>query len=138
MRNRLDTHIVIVDDTASMCALAKHILTEHGYSQVLTVSSAANTLSLLKTVRPDLLICDMEMPEMNGIELIKQLRTLSDTANLPVIMMTCNTDRSTVMAAKAVGVVDFVAKPFTPALLCERVDAVANRYRHNDEKEQKV
>jgi len=101
--------ILVVDDEKNYLVVLQALLTEEGY-EVLTAPSGARALSLVEDDEPDLLITDMRMPRMSGVELIGQLR--ESFPQLPVIVMTAyGTVENAVEAMKA-GAVDYITKPF--------------------------
>ncbi len=111
--------ILVVDDTFISRATAERILREQ-YS-VLMADSGQACLSILAKEQVDLVLLDMEMPIMNGIETLTQIRRLSGGKNLPVIMVTGNDDRETVVAAVELSIEDYLVKPYMPEDLLRRV-----------------
>ena len=112
--------IFVVDDSDTNLLKAAEAL-ENQY-RVLTMPSAAKMFTLLEKVTPDLILLDIEMPEMNGFEALQRLRSPdSPTAAIPVIFLTGHSDTAMQTQGRDLGAVDFVAKPFTASDLLERV-----------------
>ncbi|MBJ7448550.1 MAG: response regulator [Brevundimonas sp.] len=110
--------ILIVEDDAMIRDLADRILTGAGYS-VAPVASGTAALDLLKRVRFDLVLLDIHMPNMSGLDLLDHMRRLY--VKVPVVMMTADREMSTVAAARERGCIGYVVKPFLPETLVERV-----------------
>ena len=85
----MDTNktIMVVDDNPDIITIVKTILEGKGYT-VLSASSGPELLNLLKNQKPDLIILDIMMPEMDGLEVLSQLKAVSETATVPVILLT--------------------------------------------------
>jgi len=111
--------IYVVDDSDTNLAVAKDALKDH--YRVMTLPSAAKMFALLEKIRPDLILLDIEMPEMNGFEALRRLKTGDAHSNIPVIFLTSMTDTTTEVRGFQLGVVDFIAKPFTAPVLLNRI-----------------
>jgi two-component system KDP operon response regulator KdpE len=115
--------ILIVDDEPAIVRLVRVKLESDGYA-VLTASRGAEALQMLQVDRPDLVILDLMMPDMDGTETLRRIRSRSQ---LPVIMLTAlGSDREKVKGLEG-GADDFVTKPFNPDELVARVAAVLRR-----------
>lgn len=112
--------IFVVDDNATNLATAKHALVEGGY-RVLTLPSAERMFSLFVKIRPDLILLDIKMPDMDGFAAIKKLKANEGTAGIPVMFLTASTDVETEVKGLKLGAVDFVVKPFSPPVLLNRI-----------------
>lgn len=102
-----EARILVVDDEASICEALKEVLEYESYA-VTTVMRAEEALKLLADETFDVLISDIKMPEMDGMELLEQVRKLSD---VPVIMITGHGDIDTAVSALKKGAFDFITKP---------------------------
>ena len=111
--------IFVVDDNDSNLVKAKQSLEEQ--YRVVTVSSAERMFALLSKRTPDLIMLDIEMPEMDGFEAIKRLKAKERTANIPVIFLTAHTDDESEAHGFELGAVDFVSKPFSAPVLRNRI-----------------
>jgi adenylate cyclase len=122
--------ILVVDDTPANIKLLDAVLTSRGYT-VVPAGSGAEALSLVTQLPPDLILLDILMPEMDGYEVCRRLRTDPATAQLPVIMITASETRDKVKGLEA-GADDFVAKPFDQAELLARVASLLRVKRYHD------
>jgi len=119
------TTIAVVEDDRGVCDLIKDILEVEGFD-VLPYYDGAGALDAFESSSPDLVITDISMPEMDGIQLLRRVREKSDT---PVILLTGRTDESDELVGLRIGADDFIRKPFSPRVLVERVRTVLRRYR---------
>ena len=94
-----------------------------GY-EVVKCESGMDCLNYLKEEKTDLILLDIEMPIMNGIQVLKEIRGNDDIADTPVMFLTASADADTVEDARKLGVVDYINKPFLPDELKSRVEKV--------------
>ncbi len=113
--------IMVVDDEANMLALIDIILKRRGFS-VLKASHAQAALEMLTSETPDLFILDVMMPGMDGIELCRQIRSRPDTANTPVIMLSANTDPTTIERGLNAGANEYLPKVTHHSALVAKVN----------------
>ncbi|MDR2597127.1 MAG: response regulator [Treponema sp.] len=111
--------IFIVDDSDTNLSMAESAL-EDQY-RVLTMASGAKMFSLLEKMIPDLILLDIEMPEMNGIDALIKLKSYETWKNIPVIFLTGRTDETIEVHCFELGAVDFITKPFSAPVLLKRV-----------------
>ncbi len=114
--------LILVDDDKMVLSAGKEALSD--YFEVLTVSSGEKMFQALKVFRPDLILLDVDMPEMNGFEVIRRLKTGYSTADVPVVFLSEQNDPNCHEQGLALGAWDFVVKPFVPELLVN----LLNRY----------
>lgn len=112
--------ILVVDDDAMNLRMAEFILTKQGY-EVKKADSGRECLTILQDEPMDLLLLDVEMPEMNGMQTLRKLRQDNIQPQLPVMFLSASMDEETVAYAEKLGCVDFIKKPFLPPDLLERV-----------------
>ncbi|GHV03827.1 hypothetical protein AGMMS50229_03850 [Campylobacterota bacterium] len=112
--------IMLVDDNPTNLINGVQVLSEK-YS-VFTAPSAKKMFALLEKHRPDLLLLDIEMPEMNGYEAIKLLKESEEFREIPVIFLTAKSEASNELDGLSMGAIDYITKPFVPALLIKRLD----------------
>ncbi len=112
-------HILVVDDDSMNCILAKRALGQN--YQVTTVSSGAEALAFLEKESPDLILMDIEMPEMSGKEAVCKIKEHESWAKIPVIFLTADSDPSTEVECLKLGADDFITKPFVPMVMNSRV-----------------
>jgi DNA-binding response OmpR family regulator len=115
--------ILVVDDDAKTVELVKLYLNRDGY-KVLVAYNGNEALRLAKEVRPDLIVLDLMLPGMDGLEVCSALRAESD---VPIIMLTAKTAEQDRLLGLDLGADDYVTKPFSPKELAARVRAVLRR-----------
>jgi two-component system, OmpR family, alkaline phosphatase synthesis response regulator PhoP len=126
--------ILIVEDDNDIAALIAHYLEKAGYASE-TVSDGGRALTAARETPPDLVILDLMLPGLNGIEVCKALRLDNRTVNLPIIMLTARGEESERILGLDSGADDYVAKPFSPNELMARVRALLRRTSPADLKE---
>ena len=114
--------ILIVDDAAFMRMMIKDILTKNGYEVVGEAANGIQAVELYKAHNPDLVTMDITMPEMDGIEAVKQIKAVNPGAK--VIMCSAMGQQSMVMDAIKAGASDFIVKPFQADRVLEAIKKV--------------
>ena len=118
--------IAIVEDEAELAALIDYNLSRHGYeAQVL--NGAKGTLKALENFKPDLIVLDVMLPEVDGLEVCKILRHDPKTASIPIIMLTARAAEIDRVIGLELGAEDYITKPFSPRELIARVKAHLRR-----------
>lgn len=112
--------IMLVDDDQIHLDTGKNILKDK--YNVFPLVSGKKLFEILGKVRPDLILLDIELPEMNGYEIIKQLKSDSKTSDIPVIFISAHSDLDHEQEGLRLGAEDYISKPFSPALLIKRVE----------------
>jgi two-component system, sensor histidine kinase and response regulator len=113
-------HVLIVDDEPHSRELLKEILTPEGYL-LLTAASGEEALAMVAREQPDLILLDLMMPDIDGRQVAREIKSNPATENIPIIMVTALDNRETKMQGLAAGVADFLTKPVDHAELCARV-----------------
>ncbi len=117
--------ILVVDDSSTMRRIIKNTLIRIGHSDLLEAEDGAKAWELMqKTEGIDMLITDWNMPEMNGLELVKHVRADAKYEDMPIIMVTTEGGKAEVITALKAGVNNYIVKPFTPQVLQEKLEAV--------------
>jgi len=111
--------VFVVDDSAVNLTKAKQAL--EGSYRVLTLLSAEKMFALIDKITPDIILLDIEMPEMNGFATLQQLKNSEKTKRIPVIFLTAFNDEAREVRGFELGAVDFVAKPFSTPILLNRI-----------------
>jgi DNA-binding response OmpR family regulator len=124
--------ILIVEDEKDILQLVKLYLEKEGYRTV-TASTGSEGLAQVRTEKPDLLVLDLMLPEIDGLEICKRLRSAPDTAMLPIIMLTAKAEESDTIIGLELGADDYVTKPFSPKTLVARVKALFRRLERKPE-----
>lgn len=115
--------ILITDDALFMRVTLKNILTQNGYEVVGEASNGREAVELYEQLKPDLVLMDITMPEMDGLEALKAIR--AKDANAKVVMCTAMGQKQIVLDAIQAGAKDFIVKPFQPERILEAVQKVA-------------
>ena len=113
-------NILICDDAAFMRMMIKDILTKNGYNVVAEAENGLKAVEKYSEFNPDLVLMDITMPEMDGIETVKEIQKIA-TEEIPVIFLTALSDRETVQRCREVHAKDYIVRPFRPLYMLERV-----------------
>jgi two-component system alkaline phosphatase synthesis response regulator PhoP len=124
--------ILIVDDEHDIVELLSYNLEKEGFSIVKAYDGEA-AFGLIKTQKPDLVILDLMLPKMNGLDLCRAIRSSKETANLPIIMLTAKGDEIDKIIGLEIGADDYMTKPFSVKELIARVRSILRRL-HDVEK----
>ena len=117
--------LLVVDDSSTMRRIIKNTLARLGYKDILEGADGLEGWAAMDA-NPDvdMLITDWNMPEMNGLELVKKVRADARFKDLPIIMVTTEGGKAEVITALKAGVNNYIVKPFTPQVLKEKLAAV--------------
>ena len=115
--------VLIVEDSSDLRALFVRVLQRKGF-RVYEAANGREALACLPEVEPDVIVTDVMMPEMDGIELIRHLRSRPSTAEIPVVVMTAAESDEAKREARRLGAADVLAKPIEPRTLLDRVNDV--------------
>jgi CheY-like chemotaxis protein len=121
-------NILVVDDNAYMRRLTRMMLTNLGAKSVLEAPDGLAALEVIRTADPDVMLLDWDMPVLNGIEVLRIVRSFA-RPNLPVIMLTTRAKRSYVNEALRAGANEFLLKPTSPKALCDRLMSIVFKPR---------
>jgi DNA-binding response OmpR family regulator len=127
--------ILIIEDETDIAQLVKLYLEKDGFRTTIA-STGAEGLQQIKSDRPDMVILDLMLPEMDGLEICKKIRAAPDTALLPVLMLTAKAEESDTIIGLELGADDYVAKPFSPKVLVTRVKALFRRLERTEDPKQ--
>ena len=119
-------HVLVVDDNEINLRLVRHALEGRGFS-VDTVTSGPEALAALERCRPDLVILDILMPDMSGMEVLDRIKANPRTADIPVIMLTAKAGDEDVIAGYRSGADYFIVKPLVPRQLLYGIGLVLGR-----------
>jgi DNA-binding response OmpR family regulator len=126
------TRVLVVEDESDIAGLVKHTLERSGDAIVEVASSGDQALKAASEQPPDLIILDLNLPVLGGLEVCRLLRTRPATAKTPIIMLTARTTESDRVVGLDAGADDYITKPFSPRELAARVRAVMRRGRPED------
>ncbi len=119
-------NILVVDDEEDVLELVRYNLDKSGY-QVETASSGEEALAKARRKLPDLVILDLMLPGMDGLEVCKKLKNDAKTEGLPIIVLTAKGEETDVVTGLELGADDYVTKPFSPKVLIARVRRILRR-----------
>ncbi len=119
-----DIRILVVDDMSTMRRIIRTILNQLGYSNIEEAENGKQALAKLKSEKFDFVITDWNMPEMDGLSLVKEIRNDPDLKHLPVLMVTAEAKKENVIEALKAGVNNYIVKPFTPEVLKEKMEKI--------------
>lgn len=119
--------ILIVDDFSTMRRIIKNLLRELGFNNTSEADDGSTALPMLKGGGFDFLITDWNMPNMEGIALLKAVRADPMLKSLPVLMVTAEAKRDQIVEAAQAGVNGYIVKPFTAETLKEKIDKIFER-----------
>ena len=114
--------ILLVDDAAFMRKMIKDTLTKNGYTEVFEAVDGADAVEKFSEIAPDLVVMDITMPNMDGLEALKAIRASDGSAN--VVMCSAMGQESMVMDAVRSGAKDFIVKPFKPDRVLKTVTSI--------------
>ncbi|MCE2571498.1 chemotaxis response regulator CheY [Motilimonas eburnea] len=119
--------ILIVDDFSTMRRIIKNLLRDLGFNNTHEADDGSTALPMLKNGDFEFLVTDWNMPGMQGIDLLKEVRKDENLRHLPVLMVTAEAKREQIIEAAQAGVNGYIVKPFTAATLKEKLDKIFER-----------
>ncbi len=130
----LDTKILIADDTKMIRTMLREILEKIGFRDVHEAEDGSQALAMLKAAATEnrpfgFIFCDWNMPNFTGLDLLQARNDDSRFANIPFLMITIESERDYVLRAVALGVSDYVVKPFSEATIRTKMQGIWNRMR---------
>lgn len=117
----MDATVMIVDDEVTTIEILQAFLEDAGYRQFVTTSDATRALALMESELPDVVLTDLNMPEVSGFDILAAMRAHSEFRHIPAIMLTSADDSETKLKALQLGASDFLAKPVDPSELALRL-----------------
>lgn len=122
----MSKRILVIEDDKDIAKLVVHYLDKEGF-RVKVIGDGSQGLKVLKSAPPALLVLDLMLPEMDGLEICRQVRANSKTAATPILMLTAKGEESDRIVGLEVGADDYLVKPFSPKELVARVKALLRR-----------
>jgi len=122
-----DMKFLIVDDFATMRRIVRNLLKEIGYTNADEAEDGASALQMLKSGGFNFVVSDINMPNMNGFELLKSIRGDEQLKSLPVLMVTAEAKKDDIINAAQGGASGYIVKPFTKATLEEKVAKIIEK-----------
>ena len=127
----MSTRVLVVEDDPDIAELVARYLEKAGYTTA-RVSSGRDALDAVRAKAPDLIVLDVMLPHLDGLEVCRLLRANDHTASIPIIMLTARADESERIVGLEIGADDYLAKPFSPNELVARVRALLRRAQRVD------
>ncbi|MEW6119173.1 MAG: chemotaxis response regulator CheY [Pseudomonadota bacterium] len=119
-----NTKFLVVDDFSTMRRIVRNLLKELGYSNVEEAEDGADGLAKLKSGNFDFVVSDWNMPNMDGLTMLQQIRADANLSKIPVLMVTAEAKKENIIAAAQAGANGYVVKPFTAATLDEKLSKI--------------
>lgn len=116
----------MVDDEEDILELVRFNLSKEGY-RVTCATTGEAAIENIRTDQPDLMVLDLMLPGMDGLEVARFLKNDPETRNIPIVMLTAKTEESDVVTGLEMGADDYVTKPFSPRILTARIKAILRR-----------
>ena len=120
-------NILIVDDFSTMRRIVKNLLRDLGFNNTSEADDGQTALPMLKSGKYDFLVTDWNMPGMDGLSLLKEVRSDDSLKDMPVLMVTAEAKREQIVVAAQAGVNGYVVKPFTAVTLKEKIEKIFER-----------
>ena len=130
-------HILVVDDEEDILELVSYNLTKAGY-RVTRVTSGEDAIKAARSKLPDLVLLDLMLPGVDGLEVCNTLKRDSRTANIPVVMLTARGEEADIVSGLELGADDYITKPFSPRVMLARIKAVLRRKMKAPAEEQAI
>ena len=127
MSNATDLKFLIVDDFSTMRRIVRGLLKEMGCNNAEEAEDGAVALNMLKAARFDFVVSDINMPNMNGFDLLKAIKADDSLKHLPVLMVTAEARKEDIVLAAQSGASGYIVKPFTKATLEEKVHKILQK-----------
>jgi len=127
MSNPADLKYLIVDDFSTMRRIVRGLLKEMGCNNAEEAEDGAVALAALKAQKFDFVVCDINMPNMNGFEFLKAVRADDALKHIPVLMVTAEARKEDIVLAAQTGASGYIVKPFTKATLEEKVQKIVQK-----------
>jgi two-component system, chemotaxis family, chemotaxis protein CheY len=123
-----DLKFLIVDDFSTMRRIVRNLLKEIGYNNADEAEDGVAALAKLRGAHFDFVVSDINMPNMNGFQLLAQIRADQQLKALPVLMVTAEAKKENILAAAQAGASGYIVKPFTKATLEEKVLKIVQKF----------
>ncbi len=127
MSNPTDLKFLIVDDFSTMRRIVRGLLKEMGCNNAEEAEDGAIALAMLKAAKFDFVVSDINMPNMNGFELLKAVKAEDSLKHIPVLMVTAEARKEDIVLAAQSGAAGYIVKPFTKATLEEKVQKILQK-----------
>jgi two-component system chemotaxis response regulator CheY len=116
--------VLVVDDFSTMRRIVKNLLRQIGFTEIEEAADGAQAFSKLKTGGFGFVISDWNMPNLDGIGLLKMIRDDAELKEMPILMVTVESEKDKVITAIQAGINNYIVKPFTGEVLKEKIDLI--------------
>ncbi len=120
-------HFLVVDDFSTMRRILRNLLKEQGFGNISEAEDGQLALSRLQAGGIEFVVTDWNMPNMDGLTLLRIIRATPNLSHLPVLMVTAEAKKENIIAAAQAGADGYIVKPFTSATLKERLDKIFSK-----------
>ena len=127
MSQQTDMKFLIVDDFSTMRRIVRGLLKEIGYNNAEEAEDGAVALGMLNNIKFDFIVSDINMPNMNGFELLSAVKKDASLKHIPVLMVTAEARKEDIVRAAQDGAAGYIVKPFTKATLEEKVQKIMQK-----------
>lgn len=129
MALKADIKILVVDDMSTMRKIIKNMLSQIGFTNITEADDGATAWPMIQNAIKEgnpyeFIVSDWNMPQMSGLDLLKNVRSTSGLEKLPFLMITAEAEQGNVVIAVKAGVSNFIVKPFSAAVLKEKIDKI--------------
>jgi len=128
----LASKILVVDDEPINVKVCQKYLNELGYNHCIGLTDSTRTIAVILQERPDLVILDVMMPIVSGVDILKLIRNHAELSHLPILILTASSDRTTKLTVLDLGATDFLTKPIDPSEMAPRVRNVLEIKKYHD------
>ena len=122
----MKSRILAVDDEEDIVELVRYNLEREGY-ETIAAFSGRDALDLISKKKPDLIVLDLMLPDVDGLEITRRLKNDAELKDIPIIMLTAKGEEADVVVGLELGADDYIVKPFSPRILSARVKSVLRR-----------
>jgi len=116
--------VLVVDDFSTMRRIVKNLLKQIGFESIDEAEDGAQALTKLKACDYGLIVSDWNMPNMDGLSMLKKIREDDELKDIPILMVTVESEKEKVITARQAGVNNYIVKPFTGEVLKEKIDNI--------------
>jgi two-component system chemotaxis response regulator CheY len=129
MALKADIKILVVDDMSTMRKIIKNMLGQIGFTNITEADDGATAWPMIENAIKEgspyeFIVSDWNMPQMSGLDLLKRIRDTAGLEKIPFLMITAEAEQGNVVIAVKAGVSNFIVKPFSPAVLKEKIDKI--------------
>ncbi len=128
MKSRKDVSILVVEDSFNIRSAMVRFLRDNGYANMHTAGDGQEAMGVLRSEQVDLLISDWNMPNISGLDLLKRVRGMAPTKDIPFLMVTMKGTKQEILDAIKAGVSDYMVKPFSAQTLMDKVNKILSKH----------